>query len=261
MELLEGAALRPASELLARLKAVLTPIELDRVRRACRIAEAAYERGASCLAAGLKETEAAAAFRTPLVVTGTGFEGVRRAEGYVFCMAGAHSAQAYGAYARSHATEIEIADFVLTHCNSHADGYWTDITRTYCIGPAMAEQHKAYGAIFAARQAALGAIRPGVKAADVDRAARASLDGAGYGGHFKHATGHGVGFAAINHNARPRLHPKSADRLESGMVFNVEPAVYIEGFGGLRHCDMVAVTETGAELLTPFHSHVEELIR
>src|SRR5581483_8503101 len=159
--LLEGAVLRPASQLLAQLKAVLTPIELDRVRRACRIAAIAFEEGAARLEAGLKETEAAAAFRGPFTTVGTGFEGVARADGSVFCMSGRHSAKAYGAYARSRAKEICIADLVMVHCNSHADGYWTDITRTYTVGPADERQEKMYEAVFAARAAALDAIRPG----------------------------------------------------------------------------------------------------
>jgi Xaa-Pro dipeptidase len=93
----------------------------------------------------------------------------------------------------------------------------------------------------------------------VDGAARAAIEERGFGEGFKHPTGHGVGFAAIDHNAIPRIHPQSGDRLEPGMVFNVEPAIYIEGLGGLRHCDMVAVTENGMELLTPFHATLAEL--
>ncbi len=260
-ELLEGAVLRPAGELLARVKAVLTPIEIDRVRRACRIAQCAFELGADHIAPGLKETEAAEAFRGPLVTVGCGFEGVSRAEGFVSCMSGPHSAQAWGAYARSRAREIEIAEFALIQCNSHADGYWTDITRTWCIGPAGERQFRMYEAVFEARRAALGAIRPGVHAREVDSAARDVLSARGFGREFKHPTGHGVGLAAINHNAHPVVGQKSGDVLETGMVFNVEPAIYIDGYGGLRHCDMVAVTETGAELLTPFQCRIEELVQ
>jgi Xaa-Pro aminopeptidase len=261
LELFQGAALRPAGAVLARLKAVLTAVEIDRVRRACRIAGAAFEDGARALAAGLKETEAAENFRAPILTVGVGFEGVSRSEGYVNCMSGANSAKAHGAFARSRAKEIEVADLVLTHCNSHADGYWTDITRTYCVGPENQRQSAMYAAVFEARAAAFDAIRPAAKTADVDRAAREVMQARGFGDAFKHATGHGVGFAAIDHNARPRLHPASDERLESGMVCNVEPAVYLEGFGGVRHCDMVAVTESGAELLTPFQCTPEDLIR
>jgi Xaa-Pro aminopeptidase len=69
-----------------------------------------------------------------------------------------------------------------------------------------------------------------------------------------------VGFAAINHDALPRIHPLSDDILEIGMVFNIEPAVYVPEIGGIRHCDMVAVTENGAELLTPFQSEGNQLV-
>ena len=80
-------------------------------------------------------------------------------------------------------------------------------------------------------------------AEDVDRAARDVIRRHGFGDDaFPHGTGHGVGFAAIDHTARPRLHPASDDVLQPGMVFNVEPAIYIEGYGGFRHCDMVVVT-------------------
>jgi Xaa-Pro aminopeptidase len=233
---------------------------LDRLRRSCRIAALAFDKGRIRLKAGLLETEAAANFRRPLFTDGVAFEDASRADGYVFCMAGEHSAEAFGAYARSRASTIRTGDLVLTHCNSHADGYWTDITRTWCMGQPSHRQQQIYEAIFEARQAAMAAIRPGVEVRNVDRAARDVMRAHGFAENFKHPTGHGVGFAAIDHNARPRLHPASEDRLESGMVFNVEPAAYFDGFGGVRHCDMVAVTPRGCEVLTPFHCIPEDLI-
>ena len=90
-------------------------------------------------------------------------------------------------------------------------------------------------------------------------APREVMDARSFGREFKHGLGHGVGFAAISHNARPRLHPASDDVLEAGRVFNDEPAIYVEGYGGMRHCDVVAVTEAGAEVLTPFQTGVEQL--
>jgi Xaa-Pro aminopeptidase len=94
----------------------------------------------------------------------------------------------------------------------------------------------------------------------VDHAARSVLAERGFAADFLHSTGHGVGFGAISPNALPRIHPKSDDVLEPGMVFNVEPAIYIEGYGGIRHCDMVAVTESGFKLLTPFQSALDDLL-
>ena len=74
----------------------------------------------------------------------------------------------------------------------------------------------------------------------------------GFGEEFKHSTGHGVGFAAANPNAIPRIHPHSPDILEAGMTFNIEPAIYIDGLEGMRHCDVVVCTPSGAEVLTDF---------
>lgn len=256
-----GAAPKPATELLQRMKATLTAMEVDRVKRSCHIASLAFQEGSASLADGVNETAAAAVFRRPLFVAGVGFEGAARADGHVFCMAGAHSAEAFGAYARSRNSPIKTGDFVLTHCNSHTGGYWTDITRTYCMGQPDERQQRMYEAVFTARQAALDAIRPGVKACDVDRAARDVMRAYGFEDNFKHSTGHGVGFSAIDGNALPRLHPFSPDRLETGMVFNVEPAVYVKDYGGVRHCDMLTVTRTGSEVLTPWHCVFQDLIR
>jgi Xaa-Pro dipeptidase len=78
------------------------------------------------------------------------------------------------------------------------------------------------------------------------------LERRGYGSAFKHPTGHGVGFAAANADALPRIHPKSPDVLAVGMTFNVEPAIYLEGVGGMRHCDVVACTDAGVDVLSKF---------
>ena len=262
-DLLDQAApsvtISPARELLVRLRAILTANEVDRVRLACRIAEDAFNEGARKLRAGMRETEAAAQFRAPLSIMSADYQRVTRADGFAYCMSGLNSARAYAAYQRSRDRELARGDLVLVHCNSNADGYWTDITRTFHLGQVEERKREMYDAVFAARRAAIETIRAGVAAAEVDRAAREVLKQRGFGDRFKHGLGHGVGFAAINHNALPRLHPASIDVLEVGMVFNIEPAIYIDGYGGLRHCDMVAVTETGPDLLTPFQSNFEQL--
>ncbi len=250
-----------ADDELAALCAIKTQAETEHIRYACQLAANAFEQGVALLKAGLTETAVAAMFRIPLSGCTSNSERPGRCDGFMFCMSGVNSAKAFGAYARSRSKIVEAGDLVLMHCNSYADGYWTDITRTYCMGTPDDRQRKMYTAISAAREAALAAIRPGARAADVDKAARDVIAAHGFGKEFKHATGHGVGFAAIDHNAMPRIHPKSNEVLEPGMVFNVEPGIYIDDFGGMRHCDMVAVTETGVELLTPFQAGIEELTR
>jgi Xaa-Pro aminopeptidase len=255
-EIFPRAALVSADEMLHRLRAVKTPCEVARIRKACRIAGRAFAQGARILRPGLKEFAAANLFLSPLSVLD---EETRRAGGFVYCMSGANSALACASYARSRAKEIAASDLVLVHCNSYADGYWTDITRTFHFDEPTGLKGSFYEAITLARQAALNVIRPGVRAREVDRAARETLKLYGYKKQFRHSTGHGVGFDAIDANARPRLHPKSDDVLETGMVFNVEPAIYVDGYGGLRHCDVVTVTETGVEVLTPFQTGLHEL--
>ena len=249
----------PADSLLAGLRSCPTAGELEQIRTACRIAGRAFDTGSRLVEVGQREYRVAAEFRRPLYDLDEE-TGVARADGWAFCMSGPHSAHAHGAYARSRGRRVESGDFLLVHCNSCADGYWTDITRTYCLGDPNQQQLRMYQGVLAARDAAFAVIAPGVTGAEVDRAARAVIERSGFGPGFKHPTGHGVGFAAIDHDAIPRMHPQSSDTLEPGMVFNVEPAIYLERVGGLRHCDMVVVTEHGMELLTPFHSGPAELV-
>lgn len=259
-EILPDEAIVSADELLSELRSVLSAPEQSRVRLACAVAQGAFVNAAEHLRASLTETEAAALFRALLAAPEESAGDATRMDGFVFCMSGPNSAAAYAAYQRSRSRTIESGDLVLIHCNSYADGFWTDITRTFCSGAIDDRKHAMYEAVLAARDATLAAIRPGARAADVDRAARMVLSEHGFEKEFKHGLGHGVGFAAVNHNARPRLHPASDDVLEPGMIFNIEPAIYIDGFGGIRHCDMVLLTENGAELLTPFQATVESLM-
>jgi len=254
------SAVLPASELLPELRAVLTTHEISRVQVACAIAAHAFELGREDIREGLSETELAVLFRMLLTSMAGGFKGVQRADGDMFCMSGPNSFEAFASFQRTRFRRLSRGDLVLIHCNSYVDGYWTDITRTYCLGPPDETQVHMLESILEAREAALQVIKPGVKAADVDTAARNVLKHHGFEREFKHGLGHGVGFAAIDHNARPRLHPASDDVLETGMVFNIEPAIYIEGLGGMRHCDMVAVTKNGAEVLTPFQAKASSLI-
>jgi Xaa-Pro aminopeptidase len=215
-----SAELQPADEVFRRLVAVKKPRELDRVRVSCRIAEQAFRCGAERLRAGLLETEAAAHFAVPISTVGTGFKGVGRGGGQAWCMSGPDAAEAQGAYARSRPRPAAHGELVLVHCNAYADGYWVDVTRTYSLGDPDRRQGGLFDAVLRARAAALEVGRPRTRAADVDLAARAALEDRGLGARFKHPAGHGVGFHAIDHNARPRLRFKSDDVLEPGMIFN-----------------------------------------
>jgi len=254
------AQITPGDDAIAQLRSALTTQEVSRVRLACEIGSAAYVTATRSLRPGRHEAEVAAAYEMPMVIDGLAHAGVERAAASVYCMSGPNSALAGAAYARTRNRELQGGDFVLVHCNSTIDGYWTDITRTYCLGEPDARQRAIYDAVFEAREAALAAICPGAAAADVDRAARDVLTQHGFGEYFTHGVGHNMGFSAISPDFPPRLHPASPDHLDVGMTFNIEPSVYIKGYGGVRHCDVVTVHEHGPEVLTPFQSSLEEMI-
>ena len=248
------ASVVSADAMLTQLKSLKTTVELDLMRRASRLAATGFEAAERVIAAGRREDEVAAEIEAAFArVANEGFE---RGRGYFFCMSGPNSVKAAGAYARTRRRVLEAGDLVMIHANTTGDGYWTDITRTYVVGKPSEQQARMQEAITEARDAALSAIRPGAKASHVDAAARSVIAKHGFGKEFKHATGHGVGFAATDPDALPRIHPLSPDVLEAGMVFNIEPAIYLEGVGGMRHCDVVACTGSGAEVLTSFSQPV-----
>ena len=131
------------------------------------------------------------------------------------------------------------------------DGYCCDLTRTVSVGPATPEARRLHAAVYAAQQAAIAAVRPGVETTAVDAAARSVLEERGLGEAFGHGTGHGLG---LDIHEEPRITRRRPDvpsvRLEPGMVFTIEPGAYLPGFGGVRIEDDVLVTDTGCEVLT-----------
>jgi len=255
-----SATLAPADELLAQMRAVKTVAEIRHIRTACAVAEQAFLYGSHQLRNGLTEAQVAAVFRVPLSSCLVDHGPVNRCDGFTYCMSGPNSATAYGPYSRSRTRKIEQGDLVILRCHCYADGYWADVTRTYHMGPVDGRKQQMFDAVFTARDAVLSAIRPGMRAADLDQIARTIFESQDLGNAFKHSTGYGAGFRPLDHTARPRLHPKSEDVLEAGMILKLEPGAYLEEIGGVRKSDMVAVTEHGADLLTPFQCKLTEVI-
>jgi Xaa-Pro aminopeptidase len=142
---------------------------------------------------------------------------------------------------------LEQGDLVLLDFGAAWEGYKADITRTVVLGRPDARQREVHQAVLDAHDAGVAAIRPGVQAGDVDRAAREVLERAGLGEYFIHRLGHGLGLEA---HEDPSLDPGSTVPLEEGMVVTVEPGVYIPGWGGVRIEDDVVVEAGGARLLT-----------
>ncbi len=245
-----NVSLAGVDALLAQIKSVKTNAELEQMRHLCRLAKAGFDAARRAIASGRREDEIAADIQHAFGPVAK--DGFHRGEGYFFCMSGPNSTKAAAAFARTRQRVVENGDLVMIHANTVGDGLWSDITRTYTAGEPDDLEQRMRRAIEEARSAALAAIRPGAQACAVDGAAREVLARHGFGKEFKHAVGHGVGFAAADPRALPRLHPKSPDLLEAGMTFNIEPAIYIEGKGGMRHCDVVVCTANRAEVLTDF---------
>ena len=142
---------------------------------------------------------------------------------------------------------IKKGDLVTFDFGAEADGYFSDITRTLCLGRPTARQREIYALVLQAQAKAIQSVRTGVTCKSVDDAARETIRAAGHGGNFGHGTGHGIGLMV---HEGPSLSPLSKDRVEQDMVFTIEPGVYIPGWGGVRIEDMVLVTTKGASVLT-----------
>jgi D-alanyl-D-alanine dipeptidase len=131
--------------------------------------------------------------------------------------------------------------------HSHIYGYQSDITVTCAVGePADPEARKVYKLVYDAQQAAIAAVRPGARCEEIDHAARAVIEGAGYGQYFMHRTGHGLGLAG---HEPPYMRSGNAEVLEQGMVFSIEPGIYLPNRFGVRLEIIVTVTGSGVELV------------
>jgi Xaa-Pro aminopeptidase len=153
-------------------------------------------------------------------------------------------------HARPTTRRLAEGDLVVLDFGGVLDGYCVDLTRMAAVGSPAASAMALYEGVREANVSAVRAVRPGVPASDIDRAARAVLEAKNLGEAFRHGTGHGLGLEV--HEA-PRLSRPDAEpqeRLEAGMVFTIEPGVYVEGIGGVRLEDDVLVTPEGCEVLT-----------
>lgn len=126
------------------------------------------------------------------------------------------------------------------------DGYCSDMTRSFCVGKTGKKYKKIHRIVRKAQLAAMNTVKAGVRADQVDRAARKIISQAGYGKQFGHALGHGVGLAV---HEDPRVSSMSKQKLKEGMVITIEPGIYLPGWGGIRLENMVVVRKDGCENL------------
>lgn len=248
--LLLGDYLRDATPILDKLAAIKTEEEIQAIRRAEHVALQGFIAAHNSIRVGATEADVAADTTAALLRAGHATAGAHHVQPYVHVMAGLRAALAYRAFNLTSNAIIRHGDTVTVQIEIAINGYWAELTRTFFAGTISNEWRKAHQACIIAQNAALKLIREGATTRDVDKVARYILERAGFGEYFKHGLGHGIGFQAINHAAIPKLHPASDTVLRSGMVHNIEPAIYIEGQGGIRLNDNVVVRTDGNEDLS-----------
>jgi len=150
-------------------------------------------------------------------------------------------------HGRASAKRIEKGDLVLIDFGCRFQGYHSDETCTLVLGQPTPEQKKIHQVVKDAHDKAIERVRPGIPLCEVDGAARNYIRDCGYGDYFGHGLGHGVGLAV---HEEPGVNGESKGGVEDGMVFTIEPGIYIPDRGGVRLEDMVLVTSRGAEILT-----------
>ena len=148
-------------------------------------------------------------------------------------------------------------DVVIHGTGCVVEGYYSEDERTIFVGSPTSEQRRLFDVMVRAQQAAIDAIRPGVKCKEIDRAARGVIEQAGCGPQFTHRTGHGIG---IDIHEAPYFSASDETVLRPGMVMSVEPGIYVDGVGGFRHSDTIIVAESGADVLTKFPKTLAELV-
>lgn len=232
-------------ERIRNIRTVKDDEELGRIKKAIDIASKSLRENIWRIKPGTQEREIALELEFSMRRNG--------AENVAFetvVASGGRSALPHG---KASEKRIDKGDSVIIDFGSRYQGYYSDETRTFFCGKLNRRQEEVYQIVKDAHDKAIASIRPGRRAMELDAIARGWIKEAGYGDYFGHGTGHGVGLAV---HENPVIGPESKDILEEGMVFTVEPGIYIPGWGGVRIEDMALVTENACEILTSLSKEI-----
>jgi Xaa-Pro aminopeptidase len=230
---------KPVAGLVASLRMQKDAQELAAMRRAAILAGRVMEDAIPLLKAGVREFEVAAEIEYQMRKRG--------ASGAAFESIVAFGERAALPHAHPTAKRLKKNEFVVLDLGVILAHYCSDITRTFYYGKAPERVRQWYKAVQDAQVAAIAAVKNGVLCGDVDAAARQVLERQGLGKYFVHSTGHGLGLEV---HEDPRIARGQKKRLEAGNVVTIEPGIYIEGVGGIRIEDDVAVHADRIEVLT-----------
>ena len=237
LDVLPGASRRFTDDTVGFLRARKDDREFRLLKASAVLNDRAIQAGFDALREGISELEVAAVIRDVYKQAGAVpvFTSV--------CFGG------NGAFPHHHTgeTRLKAGDAVLIDAGGRLEGYPSDMTRVGFFGEPTAEYLKVHSIVERAVQAALAASKPGVAAREIDKAARDVIAEAGYGDRFSHRTGHGMG---IDIHEPPYLTATSDTVLDEGMVYSIEPGIYLPGQFGLRLEDIVILREDGPEILS-----------
>lgn len=228
-------------EPLREMRLIKSADEVTRMKRAIQLVEDSLREALKKVKPGVTEMEIVAELEFQMKRLG--------AEGPSFStmvLAGEKSALPHG---NPGSRQVQEGELLLFDIGVEADGYVSDITRTFAVGEINEQLREIYETVLAANEAAIAEIRPGVTFAHLDQTARDVIAAKGYGEYFMHRLGHGLGMDVHEY---PSVHGQNQEVLRAGMVFTIEPGIYLPGVGGVRIEDDVLVTETGVEVLTQY---------
>jgi Xaa-Pro aminopeptidase len=242
---LKGIKLVPVTDDPAKIREIKTKIEIKAIERALAINKLAFDEVKRIIKPGISEIEVKTLLEIAMLKHGAdkiGFDTI--------VASGWRGALPHGVASNK---KIRAGELVTIDFGCTMDGYNSDETVTIAQGTINKEQRTIHQIVFDAQQAAVAAARPGAKCSDIDKAARDFITKQGYGQYFGHALGHGVGLEV---HERPVLSPNSTDILEEGMVFTIEPGIYIPKFGGVRIEDVFVCTKSGARRLSKINKKI-----
>lgn len=228
---------KDCSVVLPALRRRKDEVEVAAIAKAADIAYASYEEVLGFVREGMSETELNALLEYTLRKRGA--EAGWKGSNFIVA-SGERSALPHG---KATGRTFRKGDIVTVDFGATVDGYMSDLTRNFSMGPLSEGAREIESALLEAADTAASALKPGVEGKFVDSVARGIIASKGWGKHFSHGLGHGLGLEI--HEA-PRLSPVSKDVLREGDIVTIEPGIYIEGWGGMRIEDDYLVTSTGS---------------
>jgi len=229
----------PTTSIVEQLRSIKEPEELKFITKAVELVDAAFEQAKSIIRPGITEKEAAWEIEKFLRQEGS--------EGMPFEIIVASGPNSALPHAQPTEKIICSDEPVLIDMGARISGYCSDFSRTLFLGETDKSLQGIYNIVLKAQTTAIEGIESGMDASQADQLARSVVEQAGYGDAFGHNLGHGVGLAV---HEFPTLGPSSSDSLANGMVFTIEPGIYLAGRGGVRIEDMVVLENGKAEVLS-----------